>query len=72
LAGTLPLHLGWGRDQNEAPVHHGSYRWQPPGPENLFVNYLSRIHREEVSQTRLLILPAYSTMVMASCKVEES
>lgn len=22
---------------------------QPPGPENLFVNYLSRIHREEVS-----------------------
>lgn len=27
----------------------------PPGPENLFVNYLSRIHREEVSQTLFLL-----------------
>lgn len=27
----------------------GFSSWQPPGPENLFVNYLSRIHREEAS-----------------------
>lgn len=28
---------------------------QPPGPENLFVNYLSRIHREEVSLALLFL-----------------
>lgn len=36
-------------DLSEGSAHHSSSPWQPPGPENLFVNYLSRIHREEVS-----------------------
>lgn len=39
-----------------APAHLRLHCWQPPGPENLFVNYLSRIHREEVSQALLSLL----------------
>ena len=37
---------GGGAQQVPSPRFHPP---QPPGPENLFVNYLSRIHREEVS-----------------------
>lgn len=29
---------------------------QPTGPENLFVNYLSRIHREEVRHLSSLVI----------------
>lgn len=53
-----------GRGTCSPPLHP----WQPPGPENLFVNYLSRIHREEVSQALLLlwwILAAHPTVIMA-------
>lgn len=53
-----------GRGTCLPPLHP----WQPPGPENLFVNYLSRIHREEVSRALLLfwwILAAHPTVIMA-------
>lgn len=50
----LPPRPGWGQ-RVRAPAHTRLHPRQPPGPENLFVNYLSRIHREEVSQTLFLL-----------------
>ena len=48
--GALPSRPGVGRGWGvRAPAEPRLHPPQPPGPENLFVNYLSRIHREEVS-----------------------
>lgn len=58
----------WGGGRGRGAHSPQLHPWQPPGPENLFVNYLSRIHREEVSQALLSLwwaLPAHRTAMTA-------